>query len=295
MLRQMSIVMIVAGLSMVLVGSTWGQDHWGTYTEGEVKEVTVLNPDETEYDDSVKEPELTFDGSRLYFNNAAGETEGGMQLFMADANDGDYGLKFLIDGDAMENVNSDAHDMSPCVNSDESLLFFTSKRTLNNQTTFNIWLSTDSGGEWQTPIALPGDVNDCPATGCYNEIGPNFVDEDDWLYFASNRPYDDHTEQGRYRLWISIWNGLATEFQVDEDTTYHVLELINVEGINQYAPELTYTGDSLYFTYHDPDIENDATKTLIPEKLAWTKMPLMKLKKSMISILLVMISSRVHQ
>ena len=61
--------MMVAGFSMVLVGSTFGDDRWGTITDSTVYEVTILTDDheDSAYDDSVKEPEISFDGSKLYF------------------------------------------------------------------------------------------------------------------------------------------------------------------------------------------------------------------------------------
>jgi len=96
MFKRMGILMIVAGFSIVLVSSTLGVDHWGKWDDGDVYMVTILDDDDEEFEYSVKEPEITSDGSRLYFNNNTDEPSSGskMDLFVADETEGEYGIDY---------------------------------------------------------------------------------------------------------------------------------------------------------------------------------------------------------
>ena len=198
---------------------------------------TAINTGADDY-----EPRLSWDGLSLFFvRGKAGEN--------ADI----YVCCRTPDGwtepTPIAAVNGKYDDLGPEPSADGRSLYFYSNRP-GGSGGYDLWVSYKGEGGWQEPGNLGPRVN-----SEFNDYGPTVTSDGKTLYFASNRPQPQDTDEPNPDAWpatvredlyqrdYDLYMTVVTDSGVGEATA--IAEL-NTE-YNEGAPAVSPVGDFLYF------------------------------------------------
>lgn len=129
----------------------------------------------------------------LYFSSNTFGGYGGQDIYWCTFINGVPGTKTNIGSP----VNSSATEIYPVLTRDENTFYFASTR-LPRYGQHDIWVSTKSGGKWQTPVNLGSVIN---TSG--QEFPMWISDAGNTLVFSSDRS----GTRGGYDLWYSVKSG----------------------------------------------------------------------------------------
>jgi len=142
-------------------------------------------------------PFLNPDNSKLYWtSNSSAGSFGGYDVWWCPVSGGSPGVRVNIGA----GINTIYNDISPIISADGQTLYFASDRpgTLGG---YDIYVSVQSGGSWQTPQNLGSSVNSNSAEE------PMWLSADEnTLIFNSNRPGGSY---GLNDLWYTVKSGLT--------------------------------------------------------------------------------------
>ncbi|MGB2986695.1 MAG: carboxypeptidase regulatory-like domain-containing protein [Phycisphaerae bacterium] len=193
------------------------------------------------------EPRLSADGLTLFFvRGKAGEN--------ADI----YYSTRIHEGwnepTPLADVNSEYDDLGPEPSSDGESLYFYSDRP-GGSGGYDVWVAHRSRDGWQTPINLGPLVN-----SEFNDYGPALTPNGETLYFSSNRPQPEDTDEPDPNAWpatlredlyhrdYDLYMAAVTERGVGAAVALAALNTPYNEG----APAVSSFGDFLYFASDRP-------------------------------------------
>ena len=212
------------------------------------------------------DPAFGSDGSTLILNKGRPGKKGGADLHFTENPTGD-GWK---EPAPMDSINSIDNDFGAHLSADGRHLVFSSDRD-GGFGGYDIWYSQLNGeGEWDAPVNAGAEVNTA-----FNEYNPAYDPYLDTLYFSSNRPDRELTEEEK-NAWIATNRELLYDEDYDIFSTQRIpapepqgesglpappvaeekpalfFKAKRVDGLNTEADEsqvtLTPRGDFLYFT-----------------------------------------------
>jgi hypothetical protein len=168
----------------------WITDLSGTTWQPPVNLGTDVNTTSEEY-----APTLSPDATKLYWcSNTPGGSFGGFDCWYCPMAGGDPGVRVNLGA----GINSIYNDISPVISADGLTLYFGSDRpgTIGS---YDIWVSVNSGGSWQTPQNLGSTINTSSAEE------PVWISPDgNTLVFSSGRPGGSY---GLNDFWYSVKSG----------------------------------------------------------------------------------------
>ncbi|MBT3468543.1 MAG: hypothetical protein HOI65_12365, partial [Opitutae bacterium] len=145
-----------------------------------------------ELEDELYDPTFGDDGSSMVFNMGRPGKDGGADLFRVDNPKGEgWG-----DPEPLDTLNGPENEIGANLSADGRYLFFFSDRD-GGFGGYDIWFSEWDGRQWSTPFNAGSEVNTA-----FNEYDPAYDPYSDTLYFASNRPKRELTEQEK-RAWLA--------------------------------------------------------------------------------------------
>ena len=206
-------------------------------------------------EDELFDPAFGADGSTLIMNKGRPLKKGGADLHISRNPSGEKWLEPT----PLETVNSDANDIGAHLSADGLHLFFSSDRE-GGLGGYDIWYSWKTEeGDWTAPINAGSEVNTA-----FNEYDPAYNPYSDTLYFASNRPKRELTEDEK-NAWLAtqrellfnsdydIFRAYRNPLVVDDDAPQslfeegHRIPELNTE-FDEGQMTLTPRGDFLYFS-----------------------------------------------
>ena len=162
-------------------------------------------------EDELYDPTFGDDGSSMVFNMGRPGKDGGADLFRVDNPKGEgWG-----DPEPLDTLNGPENEIGANLSADGRYLFFFSDRD-GGFGGYDIWFSEWDGRQWSTPLNAGPEVNTA-----FNEYDPAYDPYSDTLYFASNRPKRELTEQEK-RAW------LATQRELVFSTDYDIFKATRV-------------------------------------------------------------------
>jgi hypothetical protein len=200
------------------------------------------------------EPCISADGNRMIFTR--GRARVNADMFMSTWTGNGWGTP-----EPLTNVNTVGDELGPALSADGSLLYFYSDRP-GGYGWYDIWIARWDGTTYSTPTNAGPSVNTA-----YNEYGPATTPGGDRLFFASNRPRHDLTEEERL-AWHATLREVLTPVdydifaadllintetgRIDRATTPRFGECSRVQELNSPADEgqvaVTPRGDFIYFS-----------------------------------------------
>ena len=205
-------------------------------------------------EDELFDPAFGADGSTLIMNKGRPQKQGGADLHISKNPSGEEWLPPT----PLETLNSNANDIGAHLSADGLHLFFSSDRE-GGLGGYDIWYSWKTEeGDWSAPINAGPEVNTA-----FNEYDPAYDPYSDTLYFASNRPKRELTEDEK-NAWLAtqrellfnsdydVFRAYRNPLLTDEDGPQSLFEKghripeLNTE-FDEGQMTLTPRGDFLYF------------------------------------------------
>ena len=166
-------------------------------------------------EDEVYDPTFGADGSTLIFNLGRPRKEGGADLYLAE-NPVQEGW---TEPRPLGQLNGPENEIGASLSADASHLFFFSDRD-GGFGGYDIWFARkQADGQWGEPVNAGPGVNTA-----FNEYDPAYDPYADTLYFASNRPKRELTEEEK-RAW------LATQRELVFSTDYDIFTAVRVPAL----------------------------------------------------------------
>jgi hypothetical protein len=175
-------------------------------------------------------PCISADGTKLYYTIC--DRPGGFgddDIWISTWN----GAEWSVPVNAGPNVNWEWRDLSPCISSDGTRLYFVSWGRVGGYGTYDIWVSTWEDSLWGPAVNAGRNVN---TPGIEWSVNLSFDGEK--LYFSSDRTgthgWDD--------IWVSEWDSVIGEWGPAANLGTN----INTFSV-EYSPSLSKDGSQLYF------------------------------------------------
>lgn len=147
-----------------------------------VWEKAELSPGDANMPSEMSDPAFSPDGARLVFTR--GRSEGDANLYMVRWNGLAWG-----EPQPLRALNSKFNEISPAFSGDGQFLYFSTDRP-GGCGGYDIWVSRWDGAEFAWPVPLTLMVN-----SRFDEIGPAPSPGGDKLYFSSNRPQHELSDE----------------------------------------------------------------------------------------------------
>ena len=186
------------------------------------------------------DPAFGADGSTLIMNKGRPTRQGGADLYISRNPSGEE----WQEPTPLEVVNSEANDIGAHLSADGQHLFFSSDRD-GGLGGYDIWYSwRTEEGQWSDPINAGPEINTA-----FNEYDPAYDPYSDTLYFSSNRPKRELTEDEK-----NAW--LATQRELLFNQDYDIFHAARTPGVSP----LEASGNASLFQEADriPELNTEA-------------------------------------
>ncbi len=196
----------------------------------------------------VFEPMVSADGLSLFF--VKGKPGENTDIYMATRTTEGWSK-----AEPLAAINTEADELGPEMSADATRLFFYSDRE-GGAGGYDLWMTErDADGVWRDAVNLGAHVN-----SGYNEYGMTISRDGEKIYFSSNRPQPDETQQ----INDDAWPATLREERYSRDYDLYVTRLTDrgwsdpkpVHELNSVfndgSPALSPFGDFLYMSSDRP-------------------------------------------
>lgn len=208
------------------------------------------------------EPCISSDGMKLYFSSFRPGGYGLSDIWVSE----DIGGIWQPATNLGSTINSSDYEGCPFVSSDGSKLYFVSDRP-GGYGDFDIWVSTNSGGSWQTPTNLGSVINTSGSefSACLSFDGQT-------LYFASDRAggfggLDNWQSENIGDVWQPPTN-LGSNINTTSD---ELVPIVSSNGNKLYFAAYEWPGGygnfDIWVSEYSYSVEETTTKILVVHKL----------------------------